>query len=152
YNGTMVIVTHDRYLVNRLADRIFHMTADGLEEYIGGYDDYIEALSRKQQNAAEEEKNLSQNALDYRERKQLQSLMNRAKGEAERCEKAVVKAEAELEQLDHELASPAASSDYKKAIELSAKADKLRVELENLYKKWEEAEARLAELTGSGSD
>ncbi|MBQ1684895.1 MAG: ABC-F family ATP-binding cassette domain-containing protein [Clostridia bacterium] len=152
YNGTMVIVTHDRYLVNRLADRIFHMTADGLEEYIGSYDDYIEALSKKQQNAADSEKNLSKNALDYRDRKLAQSLINRAKGEAERCEKAVVKAEAELEQLDHELASPAASSDYKKAIELSAKADKLRVELENLYKKWEEAEARLAELTGSGND
>ena len=152
YNGTMVIVTHDRYLVNRLADRIFHMTADGLEEYIGSYDDYIEALSKKQQNAADSEKNLSKNALDYRDRKLAQSLINRAKGEAERCEKAVVKAEAELEQLDHELASPAASSDYKKAIELSAKADKLRGELENLYKKWEEAEARLAELTGSGND
>ena len=152
YNGTMVIVTHDRYLVNRLADRIFHMTADGLEEYIGSYDDYIEALSKKQQNAADSEKSLSKNALDYRDRKLAQSLINRAKGEAERCEKAVVKAEAELEQLDHELASPAASSDYKKAIELSAKADKLRGELENLYKKWEEAEARLAELTGSGSD
>ncbi|MBQ5487852.1 MAG: ABC-F family ATP-binding cassette domain-containing protein, partial [Clostridia bacterium] len=119
YNGTMVIVTHDRYLVNRLADRIFHMTADGLEEYIGSYDDYIEALSKKQQNAADSEKNLSKNALDYRDRKLAQSLINRAKGEAERCEKAVVKAEAELEQLDHELASPAASSDYKKAIELS---------------------------------
>ena len=152
YNGTMVIVTHDRYLVNRLADRIFHMTADGLEEYIGSYDDYIEALSKKQQNAADSEKNLSKNALDYRDRKLAQSLINRAKGEAERCEKAVVKAEAELEQLDHELASPAASSDYKKAIELSAKADKLRGELENLYKKWDEAEARLAELTGSGND
>lgn len=152
YNGTMLIVTHDRYLVNRLADRIFHMDENGLEEYIGSYDDYIEALSRKQQSAADAEKNLSQNAQDYRERKLAQSLINRARGEAERCEKAVSKAEEEIEKLDRELASPAASSDYKKAIELSAKADKLRSELEDLYKKWEAAEARLAELGGSGDE
>ena len=148
YNGTMLIVTHDRYLVNRLADRIFRMTPDGLEEYIGGYDDYLEAIARKEAAAPEAEKNLSQNAIDYRERKQQQSAVNRAKGELDRCEKAVAKAEAELEALNRELASPAASSDYKKAVELSAKADKLHADIDALYKKWEAAEAKLSELTG----
>ncbi len=148
YNGTMLIVTHDRYLVNRLADRILRMTPNGLEEYIGGYDDYIEALSRKEQNGTEAEKNLSRNAIDYREKKQQQSLINRTKGERERAEKAVVKAEAELKALEEEQASPAYAADYKKAVELSAKADRLRQELEKLYKNWEEAEKRLSELTG----
>ncbi|MBR0135301.1 MAG: ABC-F family ATP-binding cassette domain-containing protein, partial [Clostridia bacterium] len=146
YNGTMLIVTHDRYLVNRLADRILHMTPDGLEEYIGGYDDYLEALARKQQ-VAEDDKTVSKNAANYFERKQQQSLINRAKGELERCERAVAKAESELATFEKELASPAASSDYKKAIELSARADKLRSELENLYKKWENAEAALQKLS-----
>ncbi len=148
YNGTMLIVTHDRYLVNRLADRILRMTPNGLEEYIGGYDDYLEALARKDQNGAEPEKNLSQNAIDYREKKQQQSAVNRAKGERERAEKAVVKAEAELNALEEELASPACASDYKKAVELSAKADRMRQELEKLYKNWEEAEEKLSALTG----
>lgn len=151
YNGTMIIVTHDRYLVNRLADRILHMTKDGLEEYIGGYDDYIEAISKKQDDTSEIEKNESQNAIDYRERKQQQSLINRAKGELERSEKAVAKAEAELEALNKEIASPAVSSDYKKAVELSAKADKMQSELEILYKKWEEAEQRLSDLMNDKS-
>lgn len=147
YNGTMLIVTHDRYLVNRLADRILHMTPDGLEEYIGGYDDYLEALSRKQQDPDCGDVNLSQNAIDYRERKQQQSLINRAKGERERAEKAVANAEAELNAIEEELASPVCAADYKKAVELSAKADRVRAELDSLYKKWEEAESRLAELT-----
>ena len=47
YDGTMLIVTHDRFLVNRLADRILHMTENGLTEYIGGYDEYIAALAEQ---------------------------------------------------------------------------------------------------------
>ena len=68
YNGTMVIVTHDRYLVNRLADRIFLMTPSGLREFIGGYDDCLEAMKAGDETAAEEKK-LSANAVEYRERK-----------------------------------------------------------------------------------
>ncbi len=147
YNGTMLIVTHDRYLVNRLADRILRMTKDGLEEYIGGYDDYLEAVSNKQREAAGDEKAVSKNALDYRERKERQSAINRAKGELERCERAIAQKEEELEKLDAALASPAAFSDYKKAGELSKMSDALHAELDALYKKWEEAGERLASLS-----
>ena len=147
YNGTMLIVTHDRYLVNRLADRILRMTPNGLEEYIGGYDDYLEAISAKQKEENAAEKSVSKNALDYRERKERQSALNRAKGELERCEKAIAKAEAELEALNAELASPAVASDYKKAGELSEMAERLQSELDAHYKKWEEAGEKLAALS-----
>lgn len=147
YNGTMLIVTHDRYLVNRLADRILHMTPDGLQEYIGGYDDYIAAVNESRAQADEQKRTQSRNAQDYRERKQQQSLLNRAKGEASRCEAAVSKAEAELEELNNELAKPHIASDYKKACELSEKAAEKRRQIDELYKKWEAAEERLAELT-----
>ena len=145
YNGTMLIVTHDRYLVNRLADRILHMTPNGLQEYIGGYDDYIAAVSESRAQADEQKRTQSRNALDYRERKQQQSLLNRAKGEAARCEAAVSKAEAELDEINEELAKPYIASDYKKAFELSEK----RQQIDELYKKWEAAEERLAELTSA---
>lgn len=147
YNGTMLIVTHDRYLVNRLADRILRMTPNGLEEYIGGYDDYLEAVSAKQKEETGAEKAVSKNAMDYRERKERQSAINRAKGELERSEKAIALKEEELEKLNAELASPAIASDYKKAGELSEKADALQRELDALYKKWEEAGERLASLS-----
>lgn len=122
YNGTMLIVTHDRYLVNRLADRILHMTPNGLQEYIGGYDDYIAAVNESRAQADEQKRTQSRNALDYRERKQQQSILNRAKGEAARCEAAVSKAEAELDEINEELAKPYIASDYKKACELSERA------------------------------
>lgn len=149
YNGTMLIVTHDRYLVNRLADRILHMTPNGLQEYIGGYDDYIAAVNESRAQADEQKRTQSRNALDYRERKQQQSILNRAKGEAARCEAAVSKAEAELDEINEELAKRYIASDYKKACELSEKAAEKRQQIDELYKKWEAAEERLAELTSA---
>ena len=146
YDGTMLVVTHDRYLVNRLADRIFHMTEDGITEYVGGYDDYIEALKSQDEQAVKEQKRLSANALEYKERKQLQSELTKAKTAASRAEKAISEAEAELEKINEMLAAPLYSSDYVKAGELSKKADGLRARLETLYEEWESAEARLAQL------
>lgn len=149
YNGTMLIVTHDRYLVNRLADRILHMTPNGLQEYIGGYDDYIAAVNESRAQADEQKRTQSRNALDYRERKQQQSILNRARGEAARCEAAVSKAEAELDEINEELAKPYIASDYKKACEFSERAAEKRQQIDELYKKWEAAEERLAELTSA---
>ena len=147
YDGTMLVVTHDRYLVNRLADRIFRMTADGITEYVGGYDDYLEAVKESAAAPAAEQKKLSANAAEYRERKQLQSDITKARTAVSRAEKAVEEAEAELSRVNEMLASPAYSSDYVKAGELSKKADELNSRLGSLYGQWEEASARLELLT-----
>lgn len=151
YNGTMIVVTHDRYLVNRLADRIFHMTANGVTEYIGGYDDYLEALKNGVSGAPAEEKKLSANAVEYKEKKQLQSEITKARTAVSRAEKSVADTEAELESVNAKLASPAYSSDYVKAGELSKKADELQTKLASLYDQWESAEAKLQELLNTNN-
>ena len=46
YNGTMLIVTHDRYLVNRLADRILHMTPSGLRRTSAGMTTILQPLTK----------------------------------------------------------------------------------------------------------
>jgi ATP-binding cassette subfamily F protein 3 len=148
YNGTIIAVTHDRYLVNRLADRIFHMTESGLTEYVGGYDDYLEAVKNADANVKTAEKPLSQNARDYKESKLLKSEIGKAKSAVSNAEKAIASAEAELERINETLSLPAYSSDYVKAGELSKKADMLTARINTLYEEWESAEARLAELTG----
>lgn len=147
YNGTVIAVTHDRYLVNRLADRVIVMDGSGLTEYIGGYDDYLAARENARLSSeAKEPEKLSQNAADYKEMKALKSELARARNAASRAEKAVQETEAELERINAELASPAVASDYKKAGELSQKADELKKNAERFYTEWEAAEARLAEL------
>ena len=150
YNGTVIIVTHDRYLVNRLADRILHMTHSGLTEYIGGYDDYIEALKNDTAGFGAAEKPVSANAREYKETKQLRSDITKAKTAVSRAEKSIAETEAALDEMNVELAKPHIASDYKKAGELSAKAEALRAKLDLLYEEWEAADARLKELSERG--
>lgn len=145
YNGTMLIVTHDRFLVDRLADRILYMTEDGLTEYIGGYTDYLEAVSERKQAKGPERKPESENAASYREKKANKSALNRAKGELMRCEAAITAAEKELDGLNRELSLPGVATDYKKSAELSKKSDELRAKLDKLYDALVEAEERVQE-------
>ncbi len=147
YNGTILIVTHDRYLVNRLADRILHMDASGLTEYIGGYDDYAAAIREKRSvSVSQTAQAPSANAVEYRERKALQSELTRAKTALSRCEKRIAEAEEELEDISSRLAQPEIASDYIRASELSEQADAVTAELETLYADWEAAAERLAQL------
>ena len=45
--GTIITVSHDRYFINRIANRIIEMQPNGVTEYIGNYDDYIERLKNR---------------------------------------------------------------------------------------------------------
>jgi ATP-binding cassette subfamily F protein 3 len=145
YGGTMLVVTHDRYLVNRLSDRILYLDGSGLTEYIGGYDEFTVAMAEKKNEKAEKPQDKKQSG--YRLQKELKSAVNRAEGEARRAEERLKKAESELTAIEEKLASPAVASDYVKAMELSKTADELRSRIEKLYSEWDEATEALKRLT-----
>lgn len=146
YEGSMLVITHDRYLVNRLADRILYMTKDGLCEYIGGYDDFINARAKEQdERPALEEEDKKPNA--YRAQKERVGAINRAKGELGRAEARIEAMEAEIERMEGELALPHIASDYLKTMEISSEAARMRGELDGLYAEWEAISVKLERLT-----
>ena len=55
YEGTLLIISHDRYFINKLADRVLAMEKDGLTEYLGNYDNYLERVSAQPSPAAEDQ-------------------------------------------------------------------------------------------------
>jgi len=146
YDGTMLIVTHDRYLVNRLADRVLYMEKDGLAEYIGGYDDFLEASQRRTKEAPVQEA-APEKPNSYKAQKERQSLINRASGEVRRAEERIAEAEAKLEEINTQLASPSVATDYVKSAELAKQAEEQQAAIEELYAAWELAQQRLDELT-----
>ena len=146
YDGTMLIITHDRYLVNRMADRILYMEKDGLTEYIGGYDDYLEAAAQKPRRPAEAAAPKAEKPNSYKAQKERQSMLNRAAGAVRRAEESIAAAEQELEDINQKLASPAVASDYVKSAELAKKADGKQAEIDVLYSRWEQAQQALDQL------
>lgn len=148
YGGTMIVVTHDRYLINRLADKVLYMDNGVVSEHIGGYDELMEDLERKKVETVVEAEAQRPRQNDYRAQKERQSAINRQKGKVRRSEERIAALEGEIAAMEKELAKPTVASDYKKAGELSAKIDSRRAELNGLYEAWDEAQRKLDEMEG----
>ncbi len=145
HDGTMLIVTHDRYLVNRLADRILVMGEDGVKEYIGGYDDYLEAKKSLTENNEDPSIKPAPKTNDYALQKKKQNEINLATGEVRRIEEKIGAAEKELSDIHEAMAISA--TDYSRIQQLSENAEKVQNQIDTLYSQWEKAQQKLDELT-----
>jgi len=128
YPGTMLIISHDRYLVNRLADRIYYMTPHGLTESLGNYDDWlarqapaIVAANREDQGA----ENGPSGAGDYRRRKEQQAEQRREQKLRERRQAELARLEAELDGVEAGLNDPRNASDYQRLMALQRQKEEL---------------------------
>ncbi|NLB61200.1 MAG: ABC-F family ATP-binding cassette domain-containing protein [Clostridiales bacterium] len=143
YDGTMLIVSHDRYLVNKLADRVLHITNNSLQEYLGGYDEFLAAQAESKAQKVEEK---ASKPNSYQQKKEFNSLLNRTRGELSRIEQRIHDIEDEIESLEIELAKPEVTSDYVKVIEFSEELGKKKTGVNDLYIEWEGLAIRLEKL------
>lgn len=144
YEGTLLIVSHDRYLINALADRIFYLSADGIQVYEGSYEDYLKKAEpfRKKTVAADAEPK-QEKQVDYKKKKELDAQRRKAKARLGRLEKEISDAEERLSELNEMLNSPEVSSDYEKLLKTTDEITQTESALEVMYGEWEE----LSELT-----
>lgn len=144
YSGTMLIVSHDRYFINKIADRILLLTNNGVKEYLGNYDYYLERTTAEKSGAVPTE-----NKKDKKEKTQNDYFLQKQKQSEERKRQTKLKkAEAEIERLDEEIAktqellsSEEVAADYEKLMELSKHLEDLQKQQEEQYEIWEELES-----------
>ncbi len=144
YSGTMLIVSHDRYFINKIADRILLLTNNGVKEYLGNYDYYLERTTAEKSDAVPTE-----NKKDKKEKPQNDYFLQKQKQSEERKRQTKLKkAEAEIERLDEEIAktqellsSEEVAADYEKLMELSKRLEDLQKQQEEQYEIWEELES-----------
>ncbi len=144
FDGTVIAVSHDRYFINKLASRIYHLTKEGFEKSDGGYDDYIQRLAA---NALVKETKAAPKVNEYKLRKERESEINRLKGKITRGEAKIDELDAEISALNNALSTPEISSDYNKLMETTQKIEELTAEQEALMNEWEQWNLRLSELT-----
>lgn len=143
YEGTLLIISHDRYFINKLADRVLALDKNGVTEYLGNYDDYLERVTAQpsstdeEKPAAKKEKPLN----DYQLKKLRQSEERKRKTKLTRTEAEIEELEAVVESLQTTLAEEEVQSDYEKLIELTAQLEEKQARLEALYALWEELQA-----------
>ena len=143
FNGTIITVSHDRYFINRVADRILEMRPDGVTEYIGNYDDYIERKNRPVEQEVIVGKTKTEIEKEKRREKMNKQALRQLKVRAQEAEKAVGAKEAEIAAFEEQLADPALYTDAQNAALVNKAYQKAQEDLLILYEQWEQAEAAL---------
>ena len=141
YEGTLLIISHDRYFINKLADRVLAMTKDGLTEYLGNYDNYLERISAQPASASSESapaKKQEKPLNDYQLKKLRQSEERKRKTRLMRTEAEIEELEAAVEELQAELSEEEVQSDYERLMALTAELEEKQSRLEELYELWAE--------------
>jgi ATP-binding cassette subfamily F protein 3 len=140
YEGTLLIISHDRYFINKLADRVLVMSKDGVTEYLGNYDNYLERITQQSSPAPDQPKvkKAEKPLNDYQLKKLRQSEERKRKTRLAKTEAEIDELEAITEELQNTLAKEEVQSDYEQLMELTAQLEEKQARLEELYALWEE--------------
>lgn len=148
YEGTVIYISHDRYFINKTAEKILELTPDGVILYNGNYDYYLEkkaerarneaekALQNPQKAAATPAQPISDTKNDWLKQKEQQAAERKLANKIAKLEKEIEETEAAIAKADEDMA--ACGTDYSKANEIFAEKTKLEEKLEGLYEEWEE--------------
>ncbi|WP_294824243.1 ribosomal protection-like ABC-F family protein [uncultured Eubacterium sp.] len=141
YSGTMLIVSHDRYFINKLASRILELTPTGVNEYLGNYDEYIDRKNRVASQEVVEKKETVKKVNDYLLKKERRSQLLKMKNRLAKVEEEIENTELEIDEINSKLTT----SDYEELMDLTAKFDRKTQYRDILYTEWEELSERLTE-------
>ena len=141
YDGTMLIVSHDRYFVNKLANRIVHFEQNGLTSYAGDYDYYVE---KRKIDDVEEEKAPPKD-LDYKEQKRIAAEKRKVINRFAKVEDEIAKMENNILEKNKELEVPEIMTDYVRATEITNEINLMNADLEKLYEEWDLLQVEIEE-------
>lgn len=150
FPGTAIVISHDRYFLQKIPDRILELTSEGITEYLGKYDYYVEKkeqissgkkyLAEMSGSKSDEKSKTSEDELSSEERrrlnKQIEAQQRRAAREKQALEEQLIRFEEEIKDIETKMCSEENISDYELL-------EQLGKELEELKYRYEEAFERL---------
>ena len=149
FDGTAIIVSHDRDFLDGLVDKVYEFGGGKVREHLGGIYEYLRfhnaetieeattlspALPREGAANAPKEAAPTDNALSYAERKEQQKKINKIQKQIKACEEKIATLEAKLDELGKQLEDPANASDMKLVNQYTETQEALDKEMET----WEE--------------
>ena len=140
YSGTMLIVSHDRYFINKLATSIVELTPNGVNTYIGNYDDYAE---RRSVAVEAEKKEKPAKVNDYKLKKERASMLRKLKTRLSKLEDEIEDAEEKAGLLQEELCQ---NPPYEELIKITEELDAINKKKDALYEEWEQLSEELTAL------
>lgn len=147
FTGTLLMVSHDRYLLTRVPTRIIEIAQNSMTSYEGGFAEYLKAKSLQEAAAAQaapapEQKSTPRQS--YRSKKDRSAQVARRQ-HLSRVEEDIALCEADIGRIEQELTLPQVMEDYQRLTQLSQELEQRRHDLTALMDEWVEASAALSE-------
>lgn len=144
YEGTLLVVSHDRYLINSLADKILYLTPDGLETFEGNYESFVEKF-RPFRTSSPQKSVQCEKQTDYKNKKEHDAQRRKYKARLAKLEAAIAEHEDAVSAINEAINLPDNVSDYEKTLSLTEKLESEQHTLEVMYEEWEEVSLWLDE-------
>ena len=149
YTGTVLVVSHDRYFINRIATRILELKDQKLYSFIGNYEYYDSHKEQVYTAAAavapESADSMSDTTApvssakdDYKKQKEEQARIRKKENDIKKTEQQIEQIEADISEIDREFEKPEIATNSAKLGELSKKREELSSKLSALYEAWED--------------
>lgn len=153
FGGTIILVSHDRYLLNKVASRIIEIKHDEVNSYEGNFDAYSEAMNTARQlkmqseaeiKRAEEEKAYKENkARQYRSKEQ-RAADAQKRNRIRELEKEIEDTEVLIFELENAISDPEIASDYSKMSEKCKELEEAKTALDQKMDEWAELSDQLS--------
>lgn len=140
YTGTVIVVSHDRYFINKIADALLVFEENKVTFFDGTYSEYMEKKNdedmTKTYNKQEKEKSSNNSYLENKEK-------NRIKNKIKRIENEIENKEAKIRQIQEEMAKEENCTSYIKLNEFQNEIQNLEEEIEQKMQEWEELSSNI---------
>ena len=147
FEGTIIYVSHDRYLLNKISTRILEITNGNTESFDGDFDDYIKVKRQREQQLLDDENQKKQEAAraEYAAKsekafktKEQRNLEARARNRMRELEQEMEDLQAELEILEKEILKEEVFSDYNIMTEKCTRIDEIKTLSNEKFDEWAE--------------
>ncbi|APG68875.1 ABC-F family ATP-binding cassette domain-containing protein [Lactobacillus delbrueckii subsp. lactis] len=153
YDGTLLFVSHDRYFINKLANKIVVAKDGQAKIYEGNYTYYLNEKAKEeaaaQEKAAQEApvvKSVSESKFSYQEQKKRDSEKRKLERQVAQAEKDLEELEAKEQEIQEAMADPAIAADFSKLGPLQEELTAVQEKISQVSQAWEDASLALEEF------
>ncbi|PJM50782.1 ABC-F family ATP-binding cassette domain-containing protein [Staphylococcus epidermidis] len=153
FEGTIIFVSHDRYFINQLANKVFDLNINGGQMFLGDYQYYIEKTEEAaaikahetvtQNNFENKEINQDANTSTYISQKQQKRQQRKLERQIEHCERQIEELEAQISHIEEQLTQPEVFNDPLKASKFANQKSDIEQKLEQIMLEWEKLQEKL---------
>lgn len=149
YQGTLLFVSHDRYFINRIANKVIELSPEGSKLYLGDYDYYLEKKKEEEEIAelqAREEAPIEAPKKKFYQDKEQQKLIRSLRRKIEAIEETLATLDEKIDELEAQMSQPEILNDHVQLLALTNELEAQKAEQEEQLASWEELSLELEDF------